>query len=140
MKRIVIDTNVVISFLTDRDLRQQKIAAGIFEDAASARREVVLHQTVITETVYVLQNLYNQAPAAVATAVRDLIDMPGVIVVDEIPWTRLFEIWPGKIETYSDAALAAVADSGGHEYLATFDMGFRKHLKRLGIRPYPSAE
>ncbi len=140
MKRIVIDTSVVISFLTDRDLRQQKIAAEIFEDAASARLEVVLHQAVITETVYVLQNLYRQAPAAVATAVRDLIDMPGVILVDETPWTRLFEIWPGKVESCADAALAAVADSGGHEYLATFDRGFRKQLRRLGVCPYPPAE
>ena len=140
MKRVVIDTNVVISFLTDRDLRQQKIAAEIFEDAASARLEVVLHQAVITETVYVLRNLYRQAPAAVAAAVRDLIDMPGVILVDEMPWTRLFEIWPGKVESYADAALAAVADSGGHEYLATFGRGFRKQLRRLGVRPYPPAE
>ena len=44
MKRIVIDTNVVISFLTDRDLRQQQMAGKLFEDAASARLEVVLHQ------------------------------------------------------------------------------------------------
>ena len=140
MKRIVIDTNVVISFLTDRDLRQQEIAARLFEDAASARLEVVLHQVVITEVVYVLQNLYKQAPAVVASTIRDLMDMPGVIVADEMPWSRLFEIWPGKIETYADAALAAAAASGGHEYLATFDRGFRKHLKRLGIRPYPPVE
>jgi predicted nucleic acid-binding protein len=140
MKRIVIDTNVVISFLTDRDLRQQQMAGKLFEDAASARLEVVLHQAVITEVIYVLQNLYKQAPAAVAATIRDLMDMPGVVVIDEVPWSRLFEIWPGKIETYADAALAAVAASGGHEYLATFDRRFRKHLKRLGIRPYPPAE
>jgi predicted nucleic acid-binding protein len=140
MKRIVIDTNVVISFLTDRDLRQQEIAARIFEDAASATLEVVLHQAVITEVVYVLQNLYKQAPAAVAATIRDLMDMPGVIVADEMPWSSLFEIWPGKIETYADAALAAVTASGGHEYLATFDRGFRKQLKRLGIRTYPPVE
>jgi predicted nucleic acid-binding protein len=140
VKSIVIDTNVVISFLTDRDLRQQEIAARLFEDAASARLEVVLHQAVITEVVYVLQNLYNQAPPTVAATIRDLMDMHGIAIADEMPWSRLFEIWPGRIETYADAALAAVAASGGHEYLATFDRGFRRQLNRLGIRPYPPTE
>jgi predicted nucleic acid-binding protein len=140
MKRIVIDTDVVISFLTDRDPRQQGIAARLFEDTAAAKQQVVLHQAVVTEVVYVLQNLYKQAPAVVAAAIRDLMDMPGIIVVDEMPWARLFEIWPGRIETYPDAALAAVAHSGGYEYLATFDRGFRKQLKQLGIRPYPAVE
>ncbi len=139
MKRVVIDTNVVISFLTDRDRRQQEIAARLFEDAASARHEIVLHQAVVTEVVYVLQNLYRQAPAVVTATIRDLIDMPGIIVADEMPWMRLFEIWPGTIETYADAALAAVADSGGHEYIATFDSEFRRQFRQLGIRAYPAA-
>jgi predicted nucleic acid-binding protein len=139
MKRIVIDTNVVISFLTDRDPRQQEIAAKLFEDTAAARRQIVLHQAVITEVAYVLQNLYKQAPEAVAATLRDLMDMPGVVVVDEMPWARLFEIWPARIGTYADASLAAVAIAGGYEYVATFDRGFRKHLKQLGIRSYPSA-
>jgi predicted nucleic acid-binding protein len=138
MKRIVIDTNVVISFLTDRDPRQQEIAARLFEDTAAAMHEIVLHQTVVTELVYVLQNLYNYDPALVADMIRDLMDMPGVIVVDEMPWTRLFDIWPGRINTYADAALAAVARSGGYEYVATFDRGFRKQLKKLGLAPYPA--
>ena len=140
MKRIVIDTNVVISFLTDRDPRQQEITARLFEDTAAAKQEIILHQAVITEVVYVLQNLYKQAPAVVAAAIRDLMDMPGIIVVGEMPWARLFEIWPGRIETYADAVLAAVAHSGGYEYLATFDRGLRHRLKRLGIRPYPAVE
>jgi len=36
VKRIVIDTNVVVSFLTDRDLRQQELAARLFQDADAA--------------------------------------------------------------------------------------------------------
>ncbi len=140
MKRIVIDTNVVISFLTDRNLEQQKTAAVLFEDTASARHEIVLHQAVITEVVYVLRNLYKQTPAMVAATIRDLIGMPGISVVDEMPWARVFDIWPGQIETYADATLAAVALSRGYEYIATFDRSFRNRLKRLGLRPHPAFE
>lgn len=137
MKRVVIDTNVVISFLTDRDPRQQEIAASLFADVAAAELRIILHQSVITEVVYVLQNLYNQTQAAVAAIVRELIDMPGIVVIDEMPWTRLFEIWPSRIGTYADASLAAVALAGGYEFVATFDRGFRRRLKQLGIRSFP---
>jgi predicted nucleic acid-binding protein len=140
MKCIVIDTNVVISFLTDRDPRQQEVAARLFEDTATARLQTILHQTVITEVVYVLQNLYKETPATVAATVRDLMDMPGIVVVDEMPWAHLFEIWPSRIGTYADASLAAVTLAGGYEYVATFDLGLRKRLKRLGIRSYPGVE
>ncbi len=140
MKRVVIDTNVVISFLTDRDPRQQEIAARLFEDAAAAKQDIILHQSVITEVVYVLRNLYNQTAVQVAGMIRDLMDMPGITVVDEMPWARLLEIWPAIIENYADAALAAVADSGGYEYLATFHRRFRKQLKRLGINQYPAVK
>ena len=133
MKQILIDTNVVISFLTDRDPRQQETAARLFEDTAAAKHELILHQVVITEVIYVLQNLYKLTAAAVAATVRDLMDMPGIVIVDEMPWGRVFEIWPREISTYADATLAAVALSGSYDCVATFDRGFRNRLKRLGI-------
>lgn len=111
MKRIVIDTNVVVLFLTDRDLRQQELAARLFQDAAAGSCEILLHQTVISELVYMLRNLYKQTPQDVAEITRELSEMPGVSVMDEMPWGDLFSIWPRDIETYADAALAAVAGS-----------------------------
>lgn len=90
MKRIVIDTNVVVSFLTDRDLRQQELAARLFQDAAAGSCEILLHQTVISELVYVLRNLYKQTPQDVAETIRELSEMPGVSVMDEMPWGICF--------------------------------------------------
>ena len=137
MKRIVIDTNVVLSFLTDRDLRQQVIAAGLLEGAASGLHQLVLHQLVITETVYVLRNLYQQTPAVTAAVVRDLIDMPGIAVVDEMPWARLFEIWPHQSNSYADSAIAALAGSGEYDSVATFDRDLRKLLRKLNVQVMP---
>jgi predicted nucleic acid-binding protein len=131
VKRIVIDTNVAVSFLADRDLRQQELAARLFQDAAP---EILLHQTVISELVYMLRNLYKQTPQDVAEITRELSEMPGVSVMDEMPWGDLFSIWPCDIETYADAALAVVAGSRKDSYLATFDRNFEKGLRRLGIR------
>lgn len=51
MKRVVLDTNVLVSFLTDRNAEQQEQASALFEAASSGKTELVLHQIVITELV-----------------------------------------------------------------------------------------
>ena len=133
MKRIVLDTNVVVSFLTDRNLQQQKIAERIFEQAAAGKVSLVLHQMVVTETVHVLRNLYRVSPQQTAASIRDLLGLPGVIAVDAMPWPRIFEIWPERIAGYADAALAAILRAGDYDSLATFDGDFRRRLRRLGL-------
>jgi predicted nucleic acid-binding protein len=139
MNRILIDTNVVISFLTDRNLRQQEQAARLFEDASAGRQELVLHQMVVTEVVYVLRNLYKRTVEETAATIRDLTGLPGIVVLDKMPWPDLFDLWPLEIASYADAALVAVARSYRHDYLATFDQGLRNRLKAPGVRPYPFA-
>ena len=44
VKRVVLDTNVLVSFLTDRDAEQQEQAAALFETAAQGEAELILHQ------------------------------------------------------------------------------------------------
>ena len=55
MSRVLVDTNVLISFLTDRDLRQQEQAAKLFSRGRSTD-VLLLHQAVLTEMVFVLTN------------------------------------------------------------------------------------
>jgi predicted nucleic acid-binding protein len=137
MNRIVVDTNIVISFLTNRNLEQQELAAKLFMDASAGKHELLLHHIVVTEVVYVLRNLYKRAVEEVAASIRELIDLPGIVVLDKMPWADLFDLWPQKVEAFADAALVAVTRSGRHDYLATFDRNLRNRLKALGVIPYP---
>jgi predicted nucleic acid-binding protein len=137
MNRIVIDTNIVISFLTNRSLEQQQQAANLFEAASAGKHELLLHQIVVTEVVYVLHNIYRQTVEEVAASVRDLIELPGVVVLDKMPWGDLWDLWPREVEEYADAALVAVTRSGRHDYLATFDRKLRRRLMALGVSPFP---
>ena len=52
MKKRVIDTNALISFVTDRNPDQQEKAAAIFEDAARLKATILCPQNVLTEFVY----------------------------------------------------------------------------------------
>ena len=59
MKRYVIDTNVLISFVTDRNPEQQQKIAPLFEVASHLKAVIFCHQYVLTEFVYVMDKVYH---------------------------------------------------------------------------------
>ncbi|MEX1027442.1 MAG: PIN domain-containing protein [Candidatus Paceibacterota bacterium] len=132
MQPILIDANVVISFLVDRIPRQQEQAAVLFQSAADQQARILLHQHVLAETVYVLLNVYDQPVADVAATASDLVTLPGIERVDRLNDARLFELWPATIRDFGDAVIAAVASEEKCP-VATFDAKLRRLLKKLGL-------
>ena len=57
MRRYVIDTNALISFVTDRNPEQQQKIAPLFESAAYMKAVIFCHQHVLTEFIYVLDRI-----------------------------------------------------------------------------------
>ncbi len=58
MKIYIIDTNALISFITDRNPSQQGLVAKIFKETAKLRAMVLCPQNVLTEFVYVMDKIY----------------------------------------------------------------------------------
>ena len=136
MKRVAIDTNVLISFVTDRNLNQQILAARIFEAAKRSQLTVLCHQNVVTEFVYVLDRIYHVEPITVQSILRDLIDMPGVEVVNELDLSCLLTVCPDKCPDYGDAVLLAFCKGQKDIRLATFDRKFAKVSHNIGLKLY----
>ena len=136
MTRVVLDTNVLVSFLTDRDLPQQAQAAGLLSRAAAGEIQVILHQTVVMELAYVLRNLYNMSSEEVAPLLRDLLALQGVVVADRLPWSAVLDLWPSQVPDLADAILAAVASVDRCDAIATFDMAFRRRMAKLGVKSH----
>jgi predicted nucleic acid-binding protein len=136
MRQVLVDTNVLLSFLTDRNLEQQERAAELFQKAGGGEHVLLVPQVALTEMVYVLLNLYRVSAADVAATLGDLLDMPGVLAVDEVSWPEVLDLWPATVADFGDAVLAAVARQQSPEAVATFDGPFTKRLRRLGLSPY----
>ena len=132
MKQILVDANVLISFLTDRNERQSEKADALLRGAVEQEHSLVLHSTSIVEMIYVLTQLYHEEPQDVARDVADLLAMPGVVSTDEVVWSLVLERWPHTIPTLGDAILAAVASRGPLDSVATFDRDLAKKLVRQG--------
>jgi len=130
---IVIDTNALISFVTDRNKTQQGKIAGLFEDAAGLRLSVLCPQNVITEFVYVLDRVYNVPQSVIKDMIDDFVAMPGIEIVHEVNLKILFSYWPDKIQDYGDAIVASVCKARKGAMIATFDRKFGAALKKLGL-------
>jgi predicted nucleic acid-binding protein len=134
--QVLVDTNVLVSFLSERNAVQQQQADQLFAAAESGEAVMILHQVVITELVFVLLNIYGLAAVDVAATVDDLLALPGVSAIDEVAWPMVLDLWPERTSGLADAILVAVAQAGRYQVVATFDLKLRRFLKQQGLRSY----
>lgn len=136
MERVVVDANVFLSTLVHRNEEQRDAAKALLLKAEDGELEVILPQFVIFEIVYVLQSTYRIPATELAPMLRDLIALPGVLVIDECPWKRVLDYWPNPLPSLADASIVAVAASNRHDAIATFDQKLAKRSKDLGVAAY----
>jgi predicted nucleic acid-binding protein len=140
VKRVAIDTNLLISFVTDRNLEQQQQAARIFDSARRSHLTILCHQNVLTEFVYVLDRIYRVEQKTIQAILHDLIAMPSVEMVNELDYFRLLAFWPEKCPDYDDAVLLAFCKGSSEVRLATFDRKFIRIAQEVGVKLYENVE
>ena len=133
MKKIVIDTNCLISFVSDRNPGQQEKITVLFNKAQRLKKMIVCHHHVISEFVYVLTSVYSLTTENVQQMVADLISMPGVIYTSDVDMKTLLLLWPSSIADYGDAVLAAYCKKTKGTEIATFDKKFNSALTKVGL-------
>ncbi len=136
MKRIVLDTNVLVSFLTDRNLQQQARAATLLKAASEGSLEIIVHQAVVIEMVYVLGKLYGMDRHEIAGTVADLLAAAGVTATNDVAWPRVLDLWPNSVVDFADAILVVATMVNRYDAVATFDQRLSRQLERQGLAPY----
>lgn len=135
MRQVVIDANVLISWVFLRDEAQQILADELFVRARTGELSIALPQFVIFESLYVFRSFYRFSPGVVIQMLRDAMAMPGIIMVDYCPWSQVFEHWSDLKPSVGDAAILALAIAN-HYDLATFDHKLANRAKTFGVAPY----
>jgi predicted nucleic acid-binding protein len=131
--RVLVDTNVLVSFLVDRSADQRRRAAALLHAAADPDRRLLLHSLVLAELAFVLRSVYEREAPEVAEILRRFLELPGAEIVDRTPWATLLELWPARFPDFLDASLAAVALELRPDAVATFDRAFARRLRALGL-------
>jgi predicted nucleic-acid-binding protein len=137
MRELILDTNLLLSFVTDRHPGQQEKVAELFLSASRLKTMLLCPQHVITEFVYVLEKIYRQPKKQVRQMVADFMAWPGVQVVQEIDFKWVLAFWPDQITDFGDALVAAVATVRKEAQVATFDKRLITSLKKVGLRTAP---
>lgn len=133
MKKYIIDTNALISFVTDRNPAQQKQISWVFEDAAALKAQVLCPQNVLTEFVYVMDKLYHVAKNEIRDIFYAFTATPGMNIVHDINLNTLLKLWPESIADYGDAIVATLGTEIRGAVVTTFDRRLHTALKKAGI-------
>ena len=104
MKRYVIDTNALISFVTDRNPEQQQKVASLFESAAHLKVAILCHQHVLNEFIYVMDRVYGVAKDEINRMIGDLIAMPGIEVVHDFDFKTVLSCWHARSTSSAGSA------------------------------------
>ncbi len=139
MKRYVLDTNLVVRFLTGDHPTMSAAAASLFEECAAGRVDLLLEPTIVAEAVFVLTGFYQRPRAEVADALRDLITGCRLRVPNQQVILNALERFKGTPVDFPDALVAAFAVQEGIP-VASFDRDFDrfKDLRRFEPKPKQS--
>jgi predicted nucleic-acid-binding protein len=133
MRRYLIDTNALISFVTNRNPEQQRFIAPLFESAAHMKALIFCHQHVLTEFIYVMDRIYQVPKDKIGQMIKDLIEMPGIEIIQDVDFKTITAWWPDPISDFGDALIAAAGKARRGSMVVTFDQKFAIRLKALGI-------
>jgi predicted nucleic acid-binding protein len=139
LPHVVVDTNVFISLLTDRNEEQRALAKELLVRAEAGELVAILPQFVVFEIAHVLRNLYHVAPATAASLIADALALPGVVLISECPWQQLLDHWNDRLPSIADAGIVALALANRYEAIATFDQRLIRQMKVAGVAAYWSA-
>ncbi|HEY4597770.1 MAG TPA: type II toxin-antitoxin system VapC family toxin, partial [Thermoanaerobaculia bacterium] len=128
MRRIFVDTNVFLRFLTQDDLDKAERARRLFASAVAGEVVVETSLLVIAEIVWTLESFYGLTHDEIAEQVTTILTTPNF----ECPNKELLlEALPAYTEhnvDFIDAYHAAFLQRRHGVSLATFD---RKHFRRF---------
>ena len=131
MTAFLVDTNCLLSYVTERSPAQQEAIAKHVESAARLDSRLIVLPHVVSEFVYVVQSVYGLEAQSVKELLSGLLATPGMDVRESFGLQRVLELWPATCGDYGDAVMAAAAIEMRLPVL-TFDRAFARQLLRAG--------
>lgn len=133
----ILDTNAIISFVTDRNRIQQKLVDDHLILAVKNKEIVYCPVEVIEEFIYVNETQYDASELVIKDRLSKLIHIPQVKIISQLDISLVLAIWGNHVSDYVDAVLASISLSNQNIPILTFDKKFRNSLKKLNIPILP---
>lgn len=128
MAHPLIDTDVLIRFLTGDDRAKQERAARLLEQIEQGSLTVAAPDTVIADAVYVLSSprLYHLPRQEVAALLIPLVRLPGLRIKERRTVLAALNLYASTNFDFGDAMIVASMQQSGSQTVYSFDADFDK--------------
>ncbi len=122
----LLDTNVLIRFLTvDKNTKYRKLY-NFFESLERGELRVELKLIVLFQVLYVLKSFYKVPKEEIVGALTDLIKYKGITIKEKKIVQRALELWREKNVEIVDCYLVAGLEKDTQNILYSYDRDFDK--------------
>jgi len=127
-KRVVIDTNLLVRYLTEDDLSKANDVKRLLLKAEKNEIRLLIPAIVIAELVWVLQSFYKLERSEIVPLLNAILHTHGVEVSDRHVVSEAINLYRDKAIDFIDAWIVAFAKAADIQDVYTFD---RKHFKGI---------
>lgn len=125
MRKVVLDTNVIVRYFVKDNLRQFQQAQHLIKDIEQNKVCGLISLLVMHETVWILENYYNLKRKEFIPGVLQLLALRNLKIIEvkkEVVLNVLAKMQLRKID-FTDIYLAEIAE---HRKIFSFDKDFEK--------------
>ena len=126
MKKALIDSNVVLRYLTKDPPKMAEAALRTLDDAQNGKISLLLTVLTVAEVVWVLESFYGYSKAKIAETIGQFLFCDGLEVEDLDLITEALTLYQGKNLDFADAFLAVIALRRGPQAIYSFDQHFNR--------------
>lgn len=131
MALVFIDTNVLVRHFTQDNATLSPRATAFLLRVEQGDITIRLADTVVFETIFLLERTYKQPKSLIREALLELIRLPAVVVPNRARLRATFDYYVNLNISFADAYHAVLMAEDGLKEVVTFD----RHFDRLpGIR------
>lgn len=133
---VFLDTNILVRHLV-QDIPEQAARATTFlKGMVSGKTDVRLPETVVFETIYILQRVYSIPKLDIADELSALIEHPGMILDHKTSVLRALEFWRdvGGL-SFADCYHLALAADLGYTKIYSFDQKMDRYPGVARVEP-----
>lgn len=127
-RRAVIDTNLLVRYLTEDDPSKANDVKRLLLKAAQGEVRLLMPSVVIAELVWVLQSFYKLERSEIVPLLNAILHTHGVEVSDKPVVSEAIALYRDGTIDFIDAWIVAFAKAAEVRVVYTFD---RKHFKGI---------
>jgi predicted nucleic acid-binding protein len=134
MAKLLLDTNVIVRFLTGDHSTHSPRSRKLFARAAAGDVALVLTDLALAETAWVLESFYSLERAAIASALKGVVESTGIEVENKGILLGALRNFAETDVNFVDAYHAAIAATKSIS-IASFDRDFDQFAGIKRVEP-----